>query len=224
MSEPPPIPSIRLACQLRPQSDISVIPILPPYVGADFVRNRRRINVGEERYLVSMFVDMRGSTTLVGGTVALRYRVPDQPLRRRRLARHYRSRRPAEQFRRRRHSRAVRAKSDPADACREALRAAALVASNIAHLNHQFATEVREPIQYGIGIHAGEVIIGDVGFRGNTVFTALGDFVNVTARLQELSKTLDCRVVVSDEVCKLAGLPTTRSRARRSRSAARSSP
>jgi adenylate cyclase len=57
-------PSIRLACQLRPQSDISVIPILPPNVGLDFVRNRQRINVGEERYLVSMFVDMRGSTTL----------------------------------------------------------------------------------------------------------------------------------------------------------------
>src|SRR3974377_2072700 len=57
-------PSIRLACQLRPQSDVSVIPILPLHVGADFVRNRQRINVGEERYLVSMFVDMRGSTSL----------------------------------------------------------------------------------------------------------------------------------------------------------------
>ena len=28
---------------------------------------------------------------------------------------------------------------------------------------------------YGIGIHAGVVIVGDVGFRGHTVFTALGD-------------------------------------------------
>ena len=57
-------PSVRLACQLRPQNDVSVIPILPPHVGADFARNRQRINIGEERYLVSMFVDMRGSTTL----------------------------------------------------------------------------------------------------------------------------------------------------------------
>ena len=57
-------PSIRLACQLRPQTDIAVIPILPPNVGADFVRNRQRINIGEERYVVSMFVDMRGSTKL----------------------------------------------------------------------------------------------------------------------------------------------------------------
>src|SRR6202022_1030693 len=29
-----------------------------------FVRNRSRVNIGEERYIVSMFVDMRGSTKL----------------------------------------------------------------------------------------------------------------------------------------------------------------
>jgi adenylate cyclase len=98
-------------------------------------------------------------------------------------------------------------KTDRATACKQALRAAALVASNVAHLNHQFATEVREPIQFGIGIHAGDVIIGDIGFRGHTVFTALGDSVNVAARLQDLSKTLDCKVVVSEEVCKTAGIP-----------------
>src|SRR5262249_57496876 len=57
-------PPIRLACQCGPQTDVAVIPILPPHVGADFVRNRRRINIGEERYVVSMFVDMRGSTRL----------------------------------------------------------------------------------------------------------------------------------------------------------------
>jgi adenylate cyclase len=98
-------------------------------------------------------------------------------------------------------------KTDAATACRQALQAAALIASNIAHLNHQFASEVREPIQYGIGINAGEVIIGDVGFRDHTVFTALGDSVNVAARLQDLTKELDCKVVVSEEVCKTAGLP-----------------
>lgn len=200
-------PSIRLACQLRPQSDVSVIPILPPHVGADFVRNRQRINVGEERYLVSMFVDMRGSTTL--SEAKLPYDIVFLINRFVEAA-----------------SRGITEaggqpnnfagdgilalfglRTDPNTSCRQALRAAALVASNVAYLNHQFATEVREPIQFGIGIHAGEVIIGDVGFRGHTVFTALGDPVNVTARLQELTKTLDCRVVVSDEVCRLAGLP-----------------
>ena len=57
-------PAIRLACQLRPQSDVSVIPILPTNMNANLLRKGRNINIGKERYIVSMFVDMRGSTRL----------------------------------------------------------------------------------------------------------------------------------------------------------------
>jgi len=200
-------PSIRLACQLRPQTDVSVIPVMPPNVGADFVRNRERVHVGEEHFVVSMFVDMRGSTSLSEG------RLPFDIV--------FLINRFVETV-----SRAITdaggepnqfvgdgvlalfgLSTDPATACRQALRAASLIESNIAHLNHQFATEISEPVQYGIGIHAGEVIIGDIGFRGRTVFTALGDSVNVAARLQDLSKRLGCRAVISEEVCRLAGLP-----------------
>jgi adenylate cyclase len=38
------------------------------------------------------------------------------------------------------------------------------------------------------------------------VFTALGDAVNVAARLQDLTKTLNCTVVISDEIWKNAGV------------------
>jgi adenylate cyclase len=199
-------PSIRLACQLRPQTDVAVIPVLPAHIGADFVRNRRRINIGEERYVVSMFVDMRGSTKLSEerlpfDIVFLINRFVDVA------------------------SQAVTDAGgqpnqfvgdgvlalfgldvDRVTACRQALRAAALVASNVAYLNHQFATEVRDPIQYGIGIHAGEVIVGDIGFRDHMIFTALGDAVNVAARLQDMTKTLECRAVISQEVASTAGI------------------
>ncbi|MGB3745622.1 MAG: adenylate/guanylate cyclase domain-containing protein [Xanthobacteraceae bacterium] len=199
-------PSIRLACQLRPQTDVAVIPVLPAHIGVDFVRNRRRINIGEERYVVSMFVDMRGSTKLSEerlpfDIVFLINRFVDAA------------------------SQAVTDAGgqpnqfvgdgvlalfgldvDRATACRQALRAAALVASNVAYLNHQFVTEVRDPIQYGIGIHAGEVIVGDIGFRDHTIFTALGDAVNVAARLQDMTKTLECRAVISQEVASTAGI------------------
>jgi adenylate cyclase len=199
-------PSIRLACQLRPKSDIAVIPILPPNVGADFVRNRQRVNVGEERFVVSMFVDMRGSTSLSEGrlpfdVVFLINRFVDAA-----------SRAASEaggqpnQFVGDGVLALFGLHTDKQTACQQALRAAALVAANVAQLNHQFATEVEEPIQYGIGIHAVVVIVGDIGFRGHTVFTALGDSVNVAARLQDMSKELDCKVVVSEDVCKTAGL------------------
>lgn len=200
-------PSIRLACQLRPQSDIAVIPILQPNVGTGFVRSSQRMHIGEERYVVSMFVDMRGSTQLsevrlpfdvvflinrfveaVSQAIADAGGQPNQFVGDGVLA-------------------LFGLDVDRATACRQALRAAALTASNVAYLNHQFTTEVRDPIQYGIGIHAGEAIVGDIGFRGHTVFTALGDSVNVASRLQDMTKNLNCLVIMSDEVCKTAGLP-----------------
>ena len=199
-------PSIRLACQLRPQSDVAVIPILQPNVGAGFVRGRQRLHIGEERYVVSMFVDMRGSTKL--SEVRLPFDIV------------FLINRFVEAV-----SRAITDAGgqpnqfvgdgvlalfgldvDRPTACRQALRAASLVASNVAYLNHQFATEVREPIQYGIGINAGDVVVGDIGFRGHTIFTALGDSVNVAARLQDMTKILNCKVIVSDEICKTAGI------------------
>jgi class 3 adenylate cyclase len=57
-----------------------------------------------------------------------------------------------------------------------------------------------------IGIHGGEVIIGDIGYRNHMVFTALGDAVNVAARLQDMTKSLACEAIVSDEVRITAGL------------------
>jgi adenylate cyclase len=90
--------------------------------------------------------------------------------------------------------------SDAKTACRQALRAAANVATNVDYMNRQLASDLPEPIQYGIGIQGGEVIIGDIGFQDHTVFTALGDPVNVAARLQDMTKALDCRAVISDEV------------------------
>ena len=81
-----------------------------------------------------------------------------------------------------------------------------MVAANVEHMNHQFAGDLRDPIQFGIGIHGGEVIIGDIGYRERTVFTALGDAVNVAARLQDMTKILDCKVIVSEEVYRKAGI------------------
>jgi adenylate cyclase len=199
-------PAIRLACQLRPKADVAVIPVLPANVGADFVRNRNRINIGEEHYVVSMFIDMRGSTKLAEArlpfdTVFLINRFLDaasqavvdaggQP----------------NQFVGDGLLALFGLDTDPATACRQAMRAAAMVASNVEYMNHEFASELQEPVQFGIGIHGGEVIIGDIGFRDHTVFTALGDAVNVAARLQDMTKTLNCSAIVSEDVCTNAGI------------------
>jgi hypothetical protein len=91
-------------------------------------------------------------------------------------------------------------------ACRQALRAAAMIGANIDELNKFLEHDLREPIRFGIGINGGEVIVGDIGYRDHMVFTALGDPVNVAARLQDMTKSLGCELVVSDEVRATAGL------------------
>jgi adenylate cyclase len=91
-------------------------------------------------------------------------------------------------------------------ACRQALRAAAMIAANVDELNTFLEHDLREPIRFGIGINGGEVIVGDIGYRDHMVFTALGDAVNVAARLQDMTKVLACEAVVSDEVRTNAGL------------------
>ena len=57
-------PAIRLACQLRPETDLSFFQIFLPQITAATLRTSSPTRIGEERYLVSMFVDMRGSTKL----------------------------------------------------------------------------------------------------------------------------------------------------------------
>ena len=197
--------AVRLACQLRPRADLVVVPLLPPNADASQGYARTRAHGGEERYVVSMFVDMRGSTRLaeqrmpydivfiinrflaaVSQAVIEAGGTPNQFLGDGLLA-------------------LFGVATDPATASRQAIHAAALIARNVDRFNELFAENLSEPVRFGVGIHGGEVILGDVGYGDHRVFTAIGDAVNVTARLQELTKTLECEVVLSDDVCRVAG-------------------
>ena len=63
-----PARNVRLACQLRPRSDVSVLLLLPPNVTA---YDRRRLSAdarGSEQFAVIMFVDIRHSTSIVEKT------------------------------------------------------------------------------------------------------------------------------------------------------------
>ncbi|MDY6973135.1 MAG: adenylate/guanylate cyclase domain-containing protein [Thermodesulfobacteriota bacterium] len=46
-----------------------------------------------------------------------------------------------------------------------------------------------EPIEVGIGLHSGTATLGNIGSQTKIEYTAIGDTVNVAARLQELTKT-----------------------------------
>lgn len=199
-------PSIRLACQLRPATDLSFFQLFLPHAVSASAQASNPARIGQERYLVSMFVDMRGSTKLAEkrlpfDTVFIVNRFlgavsqaviesggrPNQFIGDGMLA-------------------LFGLSSSRQEACRQALKAAALIAANVDELNSFLAHDLREPIRFGIGIHGGEVIVGDIGYRDHMVFTALGDAVNVAARLQDMTKGLACEAVVSDEVRVTAGV------------------
>ncbi|MBJ7402462.1 MAG: adenylate/guanylate cyclase domain-containing protein [Bradyrhizobium sp.] len=198
-------PSIRLACQLRPTSDLSFFQLFTPHMHATDGASTSAA-IGQERYLVSLFVDMRGSTQLaekrlpfdtvfivnrflgaVSQAVIENDGQPNQFVGDGMLA-------------------LFGLSADPQTACRQALKAASGIAAHIDQLNELLSHDLRQPIRFGIGIHGGEVIIGDIGYRDHVVFTALGDAVNVAARLQDMTKTLACEAVVSEEVHHTAGL------------------
>ena len=94
--------------------------------------------------------------------------------------------------------------SGVATGSRQALRGAAEMARRLSSLNARLEAELAQPLRIGIGIHCGDAIVGTMGPPKSPIVSAVGDNVNVAARLESESKSLRCTLVVSTALARAA--------------------
>jgi adenylate cyclase len=86
---------------------------------------------------------------------------------------------------------------DPAAACRAALAAAADARAALAETNAERAGSGEPRLRYGLALHLGDVLYGNIGSVGRLDFTTIGPAVNLTARLETLARDLGRDLVAS---------------------------
>ena len=70
--------------------------------------------------------------------------------------------------------------------------------AKLAELNKQWESTGFPPLDIGIGLNTAEVIFGNVGAGKKLDFTAIGDGVNLAARLESANKEYKTHIIISD--------------------------
>ena len=86
--------------------------------------------------------------------------------------------------------------SEPS-ACANLLQAVTEARQAMAALNVKNSETGRAPLNYGIGVHVGDVMYGNIGSRTRLDFTVIGPAVNMASRLEALTKQLGKPVLLS---------------------------
>jgi adenylate cyclase len=199
-------PGVRLACQLRPVHDVAVAPLLPATAGPTQAAPRGDGRGGREQEIAVLFADLRGFTGMaenklpydvvfvlnrycevIGGAITAAGGVPNQFSGDGVMA-------------------LFGVDRGAEEGCRRALTAARAMVAGIATLNGELAVELPTPLRIGIGIHTGPAIVGRMGYGDSAQLTAIGDTVNVAARLEQLTKEYACALVMSEDVGTRAGI------------------
>ena len=196
---------VRLACQLRPEVDVAVQPLLHPSLTiSKRVASGREF--GEEREVTILFTDIRGSTSLA--ETRLPYDVifvlnhlfaglADAV----ESAGGYYSNFTGDGLM------ALFGLETARDqGALAALKCALSMFEAVDDLKERLAGELETPLAIGIGIHTGEAIVGRMGPPKTPIISALGDSVNTTARLESTTKELGVPLVVSADTLRAAAV------------------
>ncbi len=197
-------PNVRLACQTRPLLPIEITPLMPADLNVDSEWREGGVS-GEEREIVALFVDLRGSSKFS------EHHLPYDVLFI--LNRFFLE---MSDTLTESHGHYAQFEGDGLLAlyglergleqgCQDVLRGAIEMQEKINQINQKLKNELKEPLKIGIGIHCGLAIVGTMGPPTAPNYSAIGDCINAAARLQTKTKELECILVVSDEVVQNAG-------------------
>lgn len=199
-------PDVRLACQLRPSHTLQVTPLVAVDHAVEEVGRPMEPGHGTERQLVVMFADLRGFTMisehrlpydvvfLLNRWFALSGQAVEQAGGR------------VDKFIGDGVMALFGLEDGPEQGARAAMEAARLIALGLERISYDMRGELKENLRLGVGLHAGQVIVGELGWGQAMGLTAIGDVVNVASRLETACKDLNAEAVISAEVFRLAGL------------------
>ena len=88
-------------------------------------------------------------------------------------------------------------------ACANLLHAVTEARQAMVALNERNSATSRAPLNYGIGVHVGDVMYGNIGSSTRLDFTVIGPAVNMASRLEALTKQLGKTVLLSRDFAEL---------------------
>ncbi|MHA1569602.1 MAG: adenylate/guanylate cyclase domain-containing protein [Alphaproteobacteria bacterium] len=84
-----------------------------------------------------------------------------------------------------------------AAACKKALEASSKAEIRLEKINRARGKRDAAPLDFGLGLHVGEVVFGNIGVPERLAFSVIGPVVNTVARIESLTKTLNRPILVS---------------------------
>lgn len=192
-------PNVRLACQCRPNCDLDVTPLVASEVDVQTSLKRAEEDC-DERNVLAMFIDLRGSTKLAEQKMPfdilfiLNLFMKEMSEAISESGGHY------SQFAGDGGMALYGLNGDTKQGARNALKGALDMKKRLNRINKHLEMELEEPLKMGIGIHCGEAIVGMMGPPTAPNLTAIGDNINIAARLEGQAGLLSCELVISSEV------------------------
>jgi len=87
---------------------------------------------------------------------------------------------------------------DGRECCRLALEAARMAENRMAEVNRGRRDRGEAALDFGLGLHMGDVLFGNIGVPERVEFSVIGPAANEAARLESLTKVAGSRILVSE--------------------------